>query len=192
MTLIAETERLRLHEWTQERRVEFARVTNTPAVMRWLGGVSSPEMMTAALDRLQQYQQEFGFTFWAVERKEDDALLGFCGLKRANAPGAEHMHGQTEIGWRLREDAWGGGYAKEAAIASLDLAFGRFGAPHVIAPVAKGNLPSQGLMLRLGMRRWPEGDYVDRRFAEDDLPNPQLLFRIDRNEWQSSRATAPA
>ena len=38
-----------------------------------------------------------------------------------------------EIGWRLREDAWGQGYAKEAAIASLDLAFGRFAAPHVVA-----------------------------------------------------------
>ena len=32
-----------------------------------------------------------------------------------------------EIGWRLRESAWGQGIAKEAAIAALDLAFGRFG-----------------------------------------------------------------
>jgi RimJ/RimL family protein N-acetyltransferase len=38
-----------------------------------------------------------------------------------------------EIGWRLREDAWGQGYAKEAAIASLDFAFGTLGADRVVA-----------------------------------------------------------
>ena len=59
-------------------------------------------------------------------------MLGFCGLKRVNSDGAPNP-GDFEVGWRLREDAWGQGYAKEAAIASLDLAFGRFGAPHVVA-----------------------------------------------------------
>ena len=62
----------------------------------------------------------------------DDELLGFCGLKRVNSPGAP-LPGNFEIRWRLREDAWGQGYAGEAAIASLDLAFGRYAAPHVVA-----------------------------------------------------------
>lgn len=192
MSDVAVTERLRLVGWTDERRAEFVRVTNTTAVMRWLGGVHDAERMAAALARLDSYQRDYGFTFWAVERRADDALLGFCGLKRANAPGAEPLHGQVEIGWRLREDAWGQGYAKEAAIASMDLAFDRFGAPHVIALTALGNLPSQGLMLRLGMRRTPEYDYIDARFQESEAPNPQLVFRIDRAEWPAAKAAALA
>jgi hypothetical protein len=52
----------------------------------------------------------------------DGALLGFCGLKIADDPGSP-VEGEYEIGWRLREDAWGQGYAKEAATASLDHAF---------------------------------------------------------------------
>jgi RimJ/RimL family protein N-acetyltransferase len=189
---VAVTERLRLVGWNDARRAEFVRVTNTPAVMRWLGGVNDPEQMAAALARLDSYQRDHGFTFWAVERRSDDALLGFCGLKRANAPGAEPLHGEVEVGWRLREDVWGQGYAKEAAIASLDLAFDRFGAPHVIALTALGNLPSQGLMLRLGMRRLPEFDYLDARFPEYDAPNPQVVFRVDRPDWPAAKVAALA
>ena len=44
-----------------------------------------------------------------------------------------------EVGWRLREDAWGQGYAKEAAIASLDFAFDALGAERVVAITFPGN-----------------------------------------------------
>ena len=84
--VITETERLRLRTWDLEDRAEFNRLLNTPAVMRWLGGVSDEDFANAAFDRIDAYQQKFGFTFWIVERKEDGAMLGFCGLKRANAP----------------------------------------------------------------------------------------------------------
>ncbi len=63
-----------------------------------------------------------------------------------------------EVGWRLREDAWGQGYAKEAAIASLDFAFDTLGADRVVAITFPGNEASWGLMERLGMTRRPELD----------------------------------
>ena len=186
--VVAETARLRLRTWDDARWAEFVTVTNDPAVMRWLGGVFSPEEMAAARERLDRYQADFGFTFWALERRSDEALLGFCGLKRANAPGAEALHGEVEVGWRLREEAWGQGYAREAAIASLDLAFDRFAAPRVVAFTASRNLPSQGLMTRLGMRHWPEHDYLDPRFAADEAPNPIVTFVITAKEWKAQRA----
>jgi RimJ/RimL family protein N-acetyltransferase len=44
MTRIAiETERLILREWGEEDEWAFYDVMNTPAVMRWLGGVHAPE-----------------------------------------------------------------------------------------------------------------------------------------------------
>ena len=87
--VVAETERLRLRTWDKADLDTFIQATNTPAVMRWLGGVWSREDHEAAFDRLQSYQAEFGHTFWVVERKSDGALLGFCGLKRVNNPGAD-------------------------------------------------------------------------------------------------------
>jgi RimJ/RimL family protein N-acetyltransferase len=186
----AETERLRLRTWDDEDEFRFYDVMNTPAVMRWLGGLQTPEEWSAAYQRLRAYQRDFGFTFWIVERKADGVILGFCGLKRANAPGAEPFAGDVEIGWRLREDAWRQGYAKEAAVASLDLAFGRFGAPHVVAVTAEKNAPSQGLMNRLGMTRRKDMDFVDQRFARDSEVNPQVVYRIDASDWPAARAAA--
>lgn len=159
-----ETERLVLRDWHDADWPRFFEVTNTPAVMRWLGGVLDGEGMAATRTRVESCAAQHGHCFWVVERKEDGELLGFCGLKRADAPGST-VTGMTEIGWRLREDAWGQGYAKEAAMASLALAFGRFGADDVIALTIAENSASWGLMERLGMRRRPELDYPDLRYG---------------------------
>jgi len=185
--IVAETERLRLRTWDPEDLDEFVRYTNTEPVMRWLGGVWPREKHEAALGRIERYHREFGHTFWIVERKSDGALLGFCGLKRVNSEGAPNP-GDFEVGWRLREDAWGQGYAKEAAIASLDLAFGKFGAPFVVALTVNQNEASQGLMKRLKMNRREDMD-----FQSTDMPaeiNPVIVYRIDAEEWPAARAAA--
>jgi len=174
-----ETGRLILRDWREEDVEPFARHTNTPAVMRWLGGVQSDDAIRDMVrDRLMRWQKERGFTFWAVERKSDGELLGFCGIKIADTEGSP-IEGAYEIGWRLREDAWGKGYAKEAAIASLDHAFDALGAERVVAITFVQNGPSWGLMERIGMSRRPELDYDDSRFP--DL-NPTIVYDVTRAE----------
>ena len=176
-----ETPRLVLREWREEDIAPFMRHTNTEPVMRWLGGVKSEAEIRAVIeDRLMRWQRERGFTFWAVERKADAALLGFCGIKIADTPGSP-IEGRHEIGWRLREDAWGQGYAKEAAAASLDFAFGRLDAPEVVAITFIQNEASWGLMERLGMTRRPDLDYDDERFP---TLNPTIIYSIRPEEWR--------
>ena len=117
-----ETDRLILRPWREGDGETFGRHTNTPAVMRWLGPLMSAEQLAAMEQRCMALQADRGHCFWIVERKADGEMLGFCGLKIADAPDCP-VAGDIEIGWRLREDAWGHGYAKEAATASLDFAF---------------------------------------------------------------------
>ena len=175
------TERLILRDWREEDWHEFFRVTNTPAVMRWLGGVLDHDGMAKQRARVEACHAANGFCFWAVERKADGALLGFCGLKRADAPGSS-VAGQMEVGWRFREDTWGRGYAKEAAIAALDAAFGRFGAEEVVALTVIDNTASWGLMERLGMQRRAELDFDDLRY---DRPwRRSIVYSIDREAWK--------
>ena len=100
--VVAETERLILRTWDSADEGAFYDVMNTPAVMRWLGGLQTREEWNAAYKRLLGYQSDYGFTFWIIERLSDGTILGFCGLKRLNAPGAEPLAGEIEIGWRLR------------------------------------------------------------------------------------------
>jgi RimJ/RimL family protein N-acetyltransferase len=175
-----ETARLILRDWREADIDAFDRHTNTPAVMRWLGGVlTRPQIEETLRGRLMRWQAERGFTFWAVERKEDAELLGFCGIKLADTPGAP-IEGMHEIGWRLREDAWGKGYAKEAAIASLEQAFGPIGAERVVAITCIQNEASWGLMERLGMTRRPALDYDDPRFP---TLNPMIIYDIRPEEF---------
>lgn len=187
--IAAETDRLILREWGEGDADRFYAIMNTPAVMHHLGGVQDPESWEAAVGRIIGFQRDFGHTFWLVERREDGELLGFCGLKRVNAPGTD-LTGQFEIGWRLRESAWGKGYAKEAAIASLDLAFGSFAASHVLALTVPENRDSQGLMKRLGMSRREDLDFIDPRFGPE--MNPAMVYRIDAAEWPAARVAAMA
>lgn len=176
-----ETERLVLRDWREQDWPEFWRATNTPAVMRWLGGVCDPAKRQAAQDRLLSYTHDHGHTFWAAERKSDGAILGFCGLKRCNQTGGPI--GMMEVGWRLREDAWGQGYAREAAAASFDLAFDRFGADEVIALTVEGNAPSWGLMLRLGMKRREDLDFANEDF--DPETGTIIVYAIGRDAWEN-------
>ena len=189
---VAVTDRLILREWTVADEHAFYAVMNEPSVMEHLGGVQTPEQWHAAYERLQSYQAKDGFTFWIVERREDGAMMGFCGLKRCNSPGSGHLEGEIEIAWRLRSDAWGRGYAREAAVAAMDLAFDRFDAPFVIALTVPDNANSWGLMKRLGMKRRADLDFRGGFSAGAPIDLDVIVYRMDRAEWPAARAAAAA
>ena len=130
-----------------------------------------------AMGRQQALQAERGHCFWIVERKADGALLGFCGLKIGNVGSID---GEIEIGWRLREDAWGQGYAKEAALASLAWGWKNLDASRIVAITVPANRPSWGLMERLGMTRRPDMDFGHPLFAEDHPLHRHITYVIER------------
>ena len=176
---VAETARLRLRTWDEADVEPFFAVMNDAEVLRHLGGLQTPAQWRAAADRLFAYQREYGFTFWIVEGRDSGRLLGWCGLKRINYPGAPNQ-GDMEIGWRYRPDSWGRGIAKEAAIAALDLAFERFGAAFVVADTTAANTASWGLMERLGMTRRPDLDFAHPHFAPDHPLSQHITYAIER------------
>jgi RimJ/RimL family protein N-acetyltransferase len=186
--IVAETRRLRLRDWDDEDELRFFQVMNRPEVMTYLGGVQLPAEWRAAYQRVRGFSRDFGHTFWITEDRASGEILGFCGIKRVNAPGAGDLTGKHEIGWRLRPEVWGQGLAKEAAIAALDLAFGRFQAPHVIALTVPPNTPSWGLMERLGMSRRQDLDFIDGRFGPE--LNPSVVYWMEASAWPQARSAA--
>ncbi|MFM5929609.1 MAG: GNAT family N-acetyltransferase [Novosphingobium sp.] len=176
-----ETQRLVLRDWREEDWRPFFEGTNTPAVMRWLGGVMNEDRQVRQRGRLESYARDHGHTFWVIILKDSAAVIGFCGIKLANLPGGPQ--GDFEVGWRLCEDAWGMGYAKEAAQASLKHAFTQLGAPHVIALTVPANTASWGLMQRLGMERHPEMDFID--FESNPEDGRVIAYRLERAMWEN-------
>ncbi len=174
---IIETPRLTLRTWTPEDLPELMRLTNTQAGMAWLGGVQGLEFYQGLYDRNQLSQQQNGFCFWMVERQEDRALLGICGFKRGTV---DPVMGALEIGWRLREDVWGHGYAREAASACLDWGWRHVPDDRIVAITVIGNTPSWGLMERLGMTRNRALDFDHPNYVEGDPLRPHITYEIAR------------
>jgi RimJ/RimL family protein N-acetyltransferase len=75
----------------------------------------------------------------------------------------------TEVGWGVAQEFAGRGYAREAAVASIDFAFDRLGWTDVIHVIAPDNAPSIRLAERLG----------SKHRGETRLPAPLEEFRVD-------------
>lgn len=172
-----ETERLILRGWRDEDHAPFAAMGRSPAVMEHLGDPMDDDQVAAAIARQQGFQTSHGHCFWAIERREDGAFLGFCGLK----PGTVGpIDGEIEIGWRLREDAWGQGYAREAAQASIAWGWANLDTPKIMAITTPANTASWGLMIRLGMVRRPELDFGHPQFQPGDRLYEHITYEIAR------------
>ena len=173
------TGRLLLRDWQDSDRLPFNAMGRDPAVMAFLGPLQTQAETDAGIARLQALAARNGHTFWAIERRSDGQFLGCCGLKIApeNIPG---IAGATEIGWRLRSDAWGAGYAREAAAASLAWGWANLPIERIIAITTRDNLRSQALMTRLGMVRRADLDFDHPALAPGDSLRPHLTFEIRR------------
>ena len=65
----------------------------------------------------------------------------------------------------------------------MDFAFQTLALEEVLAFTVPANLPSQGLMQRLGMRRDLQGDFEHPRLPEGHVLRPHVLYRVSREEW---------
>jgi RimJ/RimL family protein N-acetyltransferase len=101
---------------------------------------------------------------------------------RGEARPARHtpIHGELEIGWRLAADAWGKGYAREGAQATLDWVWETLDAPFVAAITTPGNTRSWGLMERLGMVRAAEDDFAHPGVPDESPLKAHITYRIAR------------
>lgn len=172
------THRLKLRSWMMNDLQRYREACNTPTVMRWLGGVQSRFELKRDVRYFMRSERTDGFTYWVVERLSDRAFLGFCGLVRIPDQDCPFC-GELEIGWRIRESAWREGYGFEAASAVLRYAFDGLGADFVFSRTAAGNLPSQGLMRKLGLVRRPDLDYRPAGEVES-----LHVFSVSKTSWR--------
>ena len=169
-----ETERLILRAWREADRDPFFALNSDPAVMEFLP-TTDRATSDNAVERMNVAQAEHGHCFWAVERKQDAAFLGFCGPMPAREP----LH-EVELGWRLSRDAWGHGYASEGARASLAWCWAKLDTPTVMAITVPANRRSRAVMERIGMTYVEDGDFDHPGVPSDDPLLRHVLYRIAR------------
>lgn len=168
------TPRLTLHAWRDEDFGAFAAMNADPQVMEFFPASLTERESAAFFARIRAEFSAEGFGLYALERREDKELLGYTGLHRVSFPG--ELHGCVEIGWRLRADAWGQGYATEAARSCIMRA-AQLGIDQIVSFTYVGNLRSQRVMQRLGMTCCGEFDHPALPSAHRLLRH--VLYRIE-------------
>ncbi len=151
------TDRLVLRGWRVGDAAPFAAINADPEVMAHIGHgrVLGRGLSDDLIARFEREWRERGFGPWAVAPRDDDAaLLGFCGLTVPMF--LPDVLLAVEIGWRLARDAWGHGYATEAARAALAFAFEERGMREVIAIIEPENARSLRVAEKLGMTARPD------------------------------------
>jgi RimJ/RimL family protein N-acetyltransferase len=175
--VLIETERLILRTWRDADREPYADIMVHAEVGKWLGGPFSREQAYERVARFTANLADAGLGRLAIERKSDGRLIGHCGL--AHTPDTPPIPVGIEIGWALAPDAWGAGYAVEAARAVIADGFARDIA-EILAFTGATNLRSQAVMRRLGMVPADERDFDHPALAPDHPLRRHIVYVAPR------------
>ncbi|WNQ12731.1 GNAT family N-acetyltransferase [Paenibacillus aurantius] len=171
-----ETPRLRLRGWEEADLEPFCRLNADETVMRYFPKTLSTEETKAFYQSVVAEINECGFGFYAVEVKESKEFIGFIGFSRATF--AADFTPCVEIGWRLKKEAWGKGYATEGAGACLPYGFKQLGFTDVYSFTADVNHPSKNVMAKIGMKFIKT--FHHPRVEKSSPLSKHVLFHIDQ------------
>ncbi len=120
---ILTTSRLLLREMTPEDMDALSSILEDAETMRFYDGAFSRDEVLGWLQRQFDRYREDGFGLWAVVLSSTGEMIGQCGIT------LQTVEDETfpEIGYLLRRDQWGNGYASEAAQACKRYAFDKLG-----------------------------------------------------------------
>lgn len=142
-------------------------------VMRYIGsGVRSEENCHKALDAALAQAQRLGFGYWVLrERATGDRVGGaMLMIRREGAP--------VELGFLFARNAWGRGFATEAARAVLGHAFEALRIPEIQAFTDVENAASMAVLRKVGFR--------DDGLCTGPYGSTDRRFSIRREDWRVS------
>ena len=120
---------------------------------------------------------------WAARETRSGAFVGWFSLRVV-------QEGVAELGYRLRRDAWGRGFASEGARALVAKGFAEMGLERIVATAMTVHGASRRVLEKAGLA-YARTVYPD---WPDSFPGSELgdvEYEVARDEWEArlSRAT---
>lgn len=148
MKCIIETNRLILRELSLDDTEKLSLVLSDPTSMKYYPKAFTKEKVEQWINwNINSYLLN-GFGLWAVILKESNELIGDCGITMQEVEGKSY----PEIGYHIRKDYCGKGYATEAAKACIDFAFVEKNFEKVYSYMKDDNIPSRKVAEKNGMK----------------------------------------
>ena len=174
---VIETERLILREWRDEDRSTFALINSDSRVLEHFPAALTSQESDAFIPRIVAGWDQ-GFGHWALEERSTGSFIGFVGL---SVPTWEAPFGSSvEIGWRLSFDAWGKGYATEAARRVMEWARTNVKPPRgeLVSFTTVRNVRPRRVMEKLGFT-YEDLDDFDHPLLPQWDARRHVLYRFD-------------
>jgi RimJ/RimL family protein N-acetyltransferase len=211
------TRRLRLEPIGPANPADLCLVHNDDQVSYWYGDEKpSLELAEQRARFIGDSWRSHGVHKWIAYDRDSGEVVGRGGLSRTpvdddwgqiyallpaepwvrvaheiGSPFLAHAN-WLEIGWALRHQFWGRGYASEIGRAGLEFAFDVLGVQAVVSCTVRHNVRSRAVMERIGMRY--AGEIRSRGMVEgvdgeqDDAPYAVcVLLRRDRDRFSLGR-----
>jgi len=154
------TDRIGFSKWVQND-IELAKLLwGNPDVTRYIcaSGIFNMEDIEYRLSTEIFNDSVYKVQYWPIFELVTTDLIGCCGLR-------PHKENEYEMGFHLRPEFWGKGYAKEAADAIINYAFSVLKAQKLFAGHNPNNIASQKVLSKLGFS-----------YVRDEFYEPTGLF----------------
>jgi len=171
-----ETQRLILRVWRLSDHEPFVALNADPDVMEFFPSIQTPEVTLAQIERLTAHIAINGFGFFAVERKDNGAFIGFTGL--AYPRFEAHFTPCVEIGWRLNKANWNRDFAAEAAKACLEFGFDELKMERIYSFTSVHNQRSENVMKKIGMTQ--DGFFEHPSIEVGNWLRKHVLYKITK------------
>ena len=152
----APTRRLAFGQMTGDDLDDIAALLGDPGVMRYYPRPKDRDEALAWIEWNQRLYRQEGFGLWLVTLRATGEFVGDCGLTPQEIEGTIDI----EVGYHVRADLQGHGYATEAVAACRDYARDVLSAKRLIALPHQDNTPSQRVAEKIGLSR--ERDAISR------------------------------
>lgn len=173
--VVLQTRQLTLNPCCPDDRADFIELERDPEVMRFLNGGLAVDYETIGPEATFLMPRGTESYVWTARRTANGAFVGwFCLWPESN--------GLAELGYRLRREDWGLGFASQGASALVDWAFTNGGYDRIVATTMAVNHASRRVMEKIGL------SYA-RTVALDGLePIPgsehgEVWYELTRSEW---------
>lgn len=176
-TYLFTSERLGFRNWIEQDKPKMHIINSDPQVMEFFPAIPNETQTDAFVDRMKVLFSRRGFCYFAVDRLDNKAFIGFIGIAEKNFEA--DFTPCIDIGWRLDKNEWGKGYASEGAKKCLEYAFEKMALKNIKSICPVSNKKSEKVMNKIGMKKVK--DFKHPLLTEYKELEVCVLYEIERS-----------
>lgn len=150
--MILETKRIYLRKFIFEDLSNLHKIFSDEETMQYYPAPFTLDQTKAWISKNQMRYEKDGYGLWAICLKENNELIGDCGLVKQTVDDNE----EVEIGYHINKEYWSQGFGSEAAIGCRDYGFYELGLNRLISIINPTNMPSIKVAEKMGFKKEKE------------------------------------